>query len=579
MELKSTLRTSQKTAIVLLLVLFASPFSFSLASKARAVNTSAASGIRGVSFIEGSSCMVTATFHQVCGVLEAKRRLVEPSPYGMQVSSVAKWKDSAAGDGTFCFIDESGTAFCSGKNTNAALGDGTTDDSQSPRAVSTRGVLAGVQLSKISTNGYGTCAVSTVGKMYCWGESTPSSTVYDRFYTGTAQSTRLIEPKAVIDADLGASGWRDVQTLDNYTTCAITDLSLKCFGASVSTFDTAELSPGERMLALKASSSLIRDIELCVLGDAGNVYCNGAYWAQDVTQNKKVGKLARVLGVSGARSLYVGPQHACAITTSKSLYCWGRGFESTISLGVIGYPVLRVDDVGGISGSISQVLTGQGVDENERQVLVIAVLTEEGAVYVAYSNGDSAKSRPISAFRAAPIDGPMINGIDVYSGGDGKVGCLEVKAEVDSDLEPTSLTIRASDNRGSALVLENESPLCTSQIMTGTVYTITVTHSSTLASSSQTRTIRTPSFFPRMRGDLFGFRLLQSRTYQLSKIFRVDSPGTKKWTTSGNCRTNGKILAVGPKTRGGFCRVTLRVSAKGRFVGQSNSLSIRITSY
>ena len=61
-------------------------------------------------------------------------------------------------------------AYCWGSNWGGQLGDGTTDDSNVPVAVSTDGALAGKIVTAISTSptGHHTCAIAS-GEAYCWG--------------------------------------------------------------------------------------------------------------------------------------------------------------------------------------------------------------------------------------------------------------------------------------------------------------------------------------------------------------------------------------------------------------------------
>jgi hypothetical protein len=76
---------------------------------------------------------------------------------------------TAAISGT-CALDH-GRAYCWGGNSDGQLGDGSTGGSSGvPVAVDTSGVLAGKTLTQISASGFTTCALSSAGAAYCWGE-------------------------------------------------------------------------------------------------------------------------------------------------------------------------------------------------------------------------------------------------------------------------------------------------------------------------------------------------------------------------------------------------------------------------
>ena len=69
-----------------------------------------------------------------------------------------------------CALDAAGTAYCWGENEeDGDLGDGTTTNSDVPVAVDSSGVLAGKNLTQITTGQQATCAVDDTGAAYCWG--------------------------------------------------------------------------------------------------------------------------------------------------------------------------------------------------------------------------------------------------------------------------------------------------------------------------------------------------------------------------------------------------------------------------
>ena len=92
------------------------------------------------------------------------------SPAG--VNTVTPWPPESISAGTFhaCEI-VSGKAYCWGDNTDGELGNNSTISSSVPVAVYTGGVLSGVTLTQISAGYYFTCALSSAGAVYCWGNN------------------------------------------------------------------------------------------------------------------------------------------------------------------------------------------------------------------------------------------------------------------------------------------------------------------------------------------------------------------------------------------------------------------------
>ena len=67
--------------------------------------------------------------------------------------------------------DPSGKAYCWGDDTYGELGNNSTTQSNVPVAVYTGGVLSGVTLTQIIAGVNFTCAVSSAGAVYCWGQN------------------------------------------------------------------------------------------------------------------------------------------------------------------------------------------------------------------------------------------------------------------------------------------------------------------------------------------------------------------------------------------------------------------------
>jgi alpha-tubulin suppressor-like RCC1 family protein len=72
----------------------------------------------------------------------------------------------SAGSANTCALDAAGTAWCWGWNATGALGNGTTESTTTPVAVS-----AGLVFQDISAGGAVTCGYTTDGEAYCWGDT------------------------------------------------------------------------------------------------------------------------------------------------------------------------------------------------------------------------------------------------------------------------------------------------------------------------------------------------------------------------------------------------------------------------
>jgi len=110
-----------------------------------------------------------------------------------------------------CALTTAGHVECWGSNANGQLGDGTTTDAGVPVAVTG---LPGTVRS-ISTSGNDTCAVTTKGAVYCWGEN------------AKGQQVESDTPKLIPGL---ASGIQSV-TVGGSNSCALTSVGLvRCWG-------------------------------------------------------------------------------------------------------------------------------------------------------------------------------------------------------------------------------------------------------------------------------------------------------------------------------------------------------------
>ena len=249
-----------------------------------------------------------------------------------------------SGDGyTNCAITSDYVAYCWGSNELGAIGDNTTTDKSVPTPVYTDGALTGVSLKRIAANSYGACAVSTLGNLYCWGETFPrGGNIYDRFYTGESTETHLIPPKPVLDSRLTSIAWADVSAIGSSTICAISTFGVfKCFGASIETFTTSALSGGETIVSMSAARQY-GDLHICALTSAGKVLCNGASYFQPATTSTSNSDISPVSLPTTAISVRVADLVACAVLSGGGLSCWGYGMARTTGLGLFGYPVVNL---------------------------------------------------------------------------------------------------------------------------------------------------------------------------------------------------------------------------------------------
>jgi alpha-tubulin suppressor-like RCC1 family protein len=186
----------------------------------------------------------------------------------------------AAGSAQTCAVSTTGAVYCWGDNYVGQLGNNSTTDSHVPvqvAGVGGSGLLSGI--ASIAAGAVYTCAVSTTGAVYCWGWNNNGE-------LGINSTTESNVPVQV--AGVGGSG----------------------------------------LLSGIASITAGGD-HTCTLSTTGAVYCwggQGALGNNSTTQSNVPVQVAGVGGsglLSGIAGIAGGWSHTCALSVTGRIDCWG----------------------------------------------------------------------------------------------------------------------------------------------------------------------------------------------------------------------------------------------------------------
>jgi alpha-tubulin suppressor-like RCC1 family protein len=219
------------------------------------------------------------------------------SPHPVSISALAVGTTFAAisaGSEHTCAITSTGAAYCWGWGGNGRLGTGNTASRTSPHAVSASALAVGTTFAAISAGSKHTCAITSTGIPYCWGEG-------DHGRLGTGNTDDQTSPTPVSIAALAADTTFAAIAAGFDHTCAITTTGIPyCWGhgAFGKLGDGSDGAGHQRLLPHPVSIS------------AGTTFATIA---------------------TGTSYSDVGYTHTCAITTTSIPYCWGQG-----SLGKLG---------------------------------------------------------------------------------------------------------------------------------------------------------------------------------------------------------------------------------------------------
>ncbi len=246
----------------------------------------------------------------------------------LAVSGLSKGVRAIAG-GPFaqCAILDNGTARCWGDSLFGDLG-GSTQSVQMPTPHDKTGLS-----NDVARIGFGftfACALTTSGRGKCWGlggaGQLGNGTTKDEY---SARDIATTEPLV----DLGAS-------MGGLFACAVTTAGkVLCWGQNSSgQLGSNGTNDQPRPVAVEGLDARARNVacgrdHACALLVDGGVACWGSEAKGQLGRGKIGGKAnppARVVGVSSATSIAVGGDHACAIAAGRAV-CWGSNDAAQIA--------------------------------------------------------------------------------------------------------------------------------------------------------------------------------------------------------------------------------------------------------
>jgi alpha-tubulin suppressor-like RCC1 family protein len=236
----------------------------------------------------------------------------------------------ALGYGHQCYVTAAGEAYCWGRGTYGALGNGSTVTQSSPVRVT--GIADAVAIDVgLDITYYSTCAVHGDGGVSCWGSNQAGI-----LGTGVADSTTHSVPARVP----GVSGVVEVAIGQQHACARRSDGTVTCWGyntdgqlgsgtlyAIQAPADVPGITTATRIFAgAHATCALLSDATLSCWGR------NTSGELGDGTRTSRVTPLV-VPGLSMVTSASIGDAHACAVRADGTARCWGEGANYRLGTG------------------------------------------------------------------------------------------------------------------------------------------------------------------------------------------------------------------------------------------------------
>ncbi len=264
------------------------------------------------------------------------------------VSGISTATAIAADDNHTCAVLASGGVDCWGLNADGELGNGTTNNSLTPVAVSGISTATAIAAGTTTDNVYGgdhTCALLASGSVYCWGYNQ-----YGQLGNGTAGDSST--PVAVVIPE--ATG---IAAGADHSCAVLASGGVACWGFN----EFGELGDGynnyyseypQPVTGITTATAIgAGGDHTCAVLSSGGVDCWG-YNADGELGNGTVTvdslTPVAVTGISSATKTAAGEIHSCALLASGSIKCWGANYYGQLGNGTTTYSSTPVA-VSGIS--------------------------------------------------------------------------------------------------------------------------------------------------------------------------------------------------------------------------------------
>lgn len=259
-----------------------------------------------------------------------------------------------------CATLQDGDVFCWGDNARGQLGDGTRDDQLTAVAVQE----LSDDIARLAAGRYHTCALAIDGDVHCWGSSSRG-----QLGTGSLESSRTPARVTGLSTDALA-----IAAGEEHSCAILTSGAMRCWGTnrerqlgdgtpglySIPQFVIPNRVQGATTQIKEPLQLALGRYHSCAITTARSLDCWGRNSDGQLGDGTEIphSQPAAVLGMeSGVTHVALGAEHSCALKTSGQLFCWGGNQYGQLGDGATDQRMIPVP-VKGLAANISVVTAG-----------------------------------------------------------------------------------------------------------------------------------------------------------------------------------------------------------------------------
>lgn len=255
-----------------------------------------------------------------------------------KVTLPAAIQQTALGRQHACVLTTSGKILCSGRNATGQLGLGTTMPQKTFSEIVTTGKpYDGLVWKTIAAGEEHNCAISTTGRLFCWGRNSEGQVGLTNPATGN-----LIEI-VLVAGQPAPTDWVDVAAGQFHTCATRADKSLHCWGRNVEGQLGNGMPASGKIAPVQAGTNFKGPLaagvnHTCALAQNGSLQCwgrNANGQLGDNTLTDRPSPVAVDMATDWAE-VTAGNVATCGRKNDGTMYCWGLNSYGNLGVGDLG---------------------------------------------------------------------------------------------------------------------------------------------------------------------------------------------------------------------------------------------------